>query len=87
MKNLGENVLQQREKNGKWKQEIEKQDYYGEIGCCKVCDETQKENMEGIQRDVWFNGRYYSCVCLEEKCGKCSWYYKRKCRKTEVMLL
>ena len=69
------------------KSKLEKQDFYGEQGCCLTCDETKKENIEGIQRNLWFNGKHYDCLCLEGKCKKCSWYYNGECQRMEVMLL
>lgn len=63
-----------------------KQDFYGEIGCCLTCDETLKENIEGVQRDVWFNGKHYDCLCLEGKCRKCSWFFAGECQRVEVMV-
>jgi hypothetical protein len=68
------------------KPQTEKQDEYGERGCCLVCDETSKENMEGVQRDVWLNGKNYDCLCLEGKCVKCSWYFQGECQRKEVMV-
>jgi len=68
------------------KHQLEKQDYYGEIGCCLTCDETKKENIHGVQRDVWLQGKHYDCLCLEGKCKKCSWYYNGECQRMEVMV-
>ena len=68
------------------KQQIEKQDFYGEQGCCLICDETIKENIEGVQRDVWFQGKHYDCLCLQCKCKKCSWYYQGKCQRLELII-
>ena len=71
---------------GCMKPQLKKQDFYGEIGCCLTCDETKKENIRGVQRDVWFNGKHYDCLCLERKCKKCSWYFNGECQRMEVML-
>jgi hypothetical protein len=68
------------------KPQTEKQDEYGERGCCLVCDETSKENIQGVQRDVWLNGKNYDCLCLEGKCVKCSWYFQGECQRKEVMV-
>jgi len=65
-------------------QKIEKQDFYGEHGCCLTCLEANKENMEGLQRQVWFNGKYYDCVCFNCKCTKCSWYYRGQCQRKDL---
>ena len=68
------------------KLQLEKQDFYGDIGCCLTCDETKKENIEGVWRDVWFNSKNIDCLCLERKCLECSWYFQGECQRKEVML-
>jgi hypothetical protein len=62
---------------------LEKQDYYGEKGCCLTCNETLKEYMQGLQREVWYKGKFYSCLCLEGKCSGCSWLYAGECQRKE----
>ena len=70
---------------GNMKPQIKKQDFYGELGCCLTCDEQLKENI-GVQRDVWFFGKHYDCLCREGKCVKCSWYFAGECQRKEVMI-
>jgi len=61
--------------------DVDPPDYYGERGCCFFCDETTKENMAGLERDVWLHGKHYDCLCDECKCRFCLWYNssERKC--------
>ena len=40
----------------------EPKDLYGQHGCCRTC--IDKDNMEGVQYDIWFNGKHYDCMCL-----------------------
>jgi len=57
-------------------------DYYGEVGCCTVCDVNgYKEIVKGLEVHIYFEGKYYDCVCLDCKCRKCDWYdpYDREC--------
>lgn len=56
-------------------------DYYGDKGCCLTCNETLKEYMQGLQRQVYFNGKYYDCLCLEGKCSGCFWYSCGECQR------
>jgi len=63
---------------------LEKQDFYGEKGCCLTCDESLKDGIQGVQRDVYFNGKHYDCLCLEGKCKRCSWYFQGECQRKEV---
>lgn len=71
----------------KREQELEQEDdFYGEIGCCKTCTASDKENREGFQDNVWFNGKHYDCVCFDCKCTRCSWYYRGKCQREGVIL-
>lgn len=63
------------------KREFERElstDFYGERGCCCICDEVIKETMEGLQRDIWLNGKHYNCLCFECKCTKCHYYDKEE---------
>ncbi len=59
-----------------------RQDFFGERGCCIDCSETTKETMRGIQRDVYQSGKHYSCLCIECFCVKCCWFYNRVCQRS-----
>ncbi len=56
-----------------------RQDFFGERGCCIDCQETTKKTMR--QRDVFQAGKHYSCLCDECLCVKCSWLYNRVCQR------
>jgi len=58
---------------------MRKRDFYGERGCCLTCSEIDKERMRGVQRDVWYNGKHYDCLCSECKCRWCIWYWQGRC--------
>lgn len=63
--------------------QIEKCDYFGQRGCCKTCNIEEKENVRGLQRDIWFEGKHFDCLCLDGKCKKCSWYFNQECQHDE----
>lgn len=60
-------------------------DFFAEFGCCLGCDEMRKEQVEGLERDVYYDGRFYSCVCFDCKCKKCTWYFERECQRKWFM--
>ena len=58
-------------------------DYYLEWGCCIGCDETRKENIQGLRRHVWYKGKSYHCLCDDCKCGSCTWLYDGGCQRKQ----
>lgn len=64
--------------------------YYDESGCCRRCSVMDKVVMEEngihIDYDVWYQGKFYSCVCTECKCRKCTYYNEseRKCSYPDI---
>ena len=56
-------------------------DYYLEWGCCVGCDETRKEQNKGLRRLVFYDSKFYTCLCSECKCGFCTWLYDGECQR------
>ena len=70
-----------------WEREMKAvQDCYGIIGCCLTCTASDKEEREGYQQDLFYEGKYYRCVCYDCKCKKCSWYFNRECQRKGVIV-
>ena len=54
-----------------WKRKL---DFYGEVGCCLHCREPKEELVRGLRRNVYYNGKFYDCLCFDCKCVPCEWY-------------
>lgn len=61
-----------------WKRKL---DFYNELGCCLTCLEPKEENVRGLRRNVYYNGKFYDCLCFSCKCVPCEWYEDGECMR------